>query len=292
MRDESKTEKTKEVKEGFYILIRHLKQYKSYLIFLLILGVISPVIAGVIPYIFGLFIDAITDVSKTLTVGGIVITAWVGILILWVFLKIISDVASWFFGKSMIPLYWKVLFDYQTNAINHILLVPISFHKDERGGELWHHINNASNEITSITARVLPKLSIMFLELVVGIIIVSFINPFFTVIIILSILVYILFLIRLFAPLQKLSKESRSIWEDADGNIGQSLTNIVSVKHMTAEKYEENEITKIMFKRLFPLRYKVDFIRNTSDFYQQLIILVTPDNHIHFLYFTLFRMAV
>ena len=262
------------MKEGWYILIGHLKKYKSSLIFLSVLMLIISIVNGVTPYIFGLFIDAITDISKTVTIGEITLVAWMGVLILWVFLKIISHIVSWFFSKNLSILKWKTLLDYQVKTSVHLLFVPISFHKNERSGELRHHILNTGRIMSFTLKDILSVLSSQILNLIIGIIMVSFINPIFTLIIVLGILFYILFLIKLHTPLQKLNKESQIMWVNADGDVEQTLKNIASVKHMTAEKYESEKIMKTFFERVTPPKKRIHSIWNNANFLQLMTILV------------------
>ena len=274
-KEESKTKKTKEMKEGWHILIGHLKKYRFLLIFSSGLMLIISIINGVTPYIFGLFVDAMIDVSKTVTIGGITIVAWKGILVLWVFLHIISYIVNWFTNRKNHALGMKASFDYQVNAVNRLLFVPISFHKNERSGELLHDISRGSGIVSSNATRLLPSLLRQISTLIIGIIMISFINPIFTFIIILGVLPYILLIIRLHIPLQKLTKESESVSRNVHGIIREGLTNIISVKHMTAEKHENEKIVKLFFKHLIQLRDKISFIWSTSSFSQQTIVLAT-----------------
>lgn len=87
-----KSSKIKETKKAWKILFKHLKDYKPSIILLAVLGIISAGANGTVPYIVGSFLDALIDFSKILSIGSITITAWLGLLLLWVFVQLIANI--------------------------------------------------------------------------------------------------------------------------------------------------------------------------------------------------------
>ena len=77
------------------ILFRHLKDYKPSIILLAILGVISAVANGTVPYIVGSFLDALVDFSRTMSWGEITIFVWLALLIIWVLAQLAANIVDW-----------------------------------------------------------------------------------------------------------------------------------------------------------------------------------------------------
>src|SRR3989344_8306669 len=95
-----KPSKIEETKRGWKILFKHLKDHKPSLILLAVLGIISALANGTVPYIVGSFLDALIDFSKILSVGDITIAAWLGLLLLWVFVQLAANVVDWIIDRK------------------------------------------------------------------------------------------------------------------------------------------------------------------------------------------------
>ncbi len=267
--------KAKQRKKSWKILFKHVEAHKSLIVWLAILGGISALANGVIPYIMGSFLDAILHFSKTVTLWNITISTWFALLLLWIFVRIAGNVTDWIIDREGKLLERKVQFSYQSESFVHLLFVPLSFHKDEKIGELSDLISKTSWQIAEIAGNVLVDLAPPILSVVVGIVVTLFINPIFTLILVVGVLIYILVLMRLIIPTTHLLEEGHLTWRDAFTDAFQAITNIQSVKHMTAERHEEHKIKQGFFDHTTKIWNRLEIVWSSTNFYQRMIIMGT-----------------
>ncbi len=272
---DKKTSKIKETKRAWRILLKHLKDYKPSIILLAVLGTISAVANGTVPYIVGSFLDALIDLSKTLSVGEITVAAWLGLLLIWVFVQLAANIVDWIIDRKGRALRMTMQLGYQAKGFSHLLFVPLAFHKDEKIGELSDHLSKTSWQIASIAEDILVTLTPPILSVLVGFTVTLLINPLFTFVLVLGVIVYILMLIRLVVPTTNLLEEGHSAWTNAYADAVQAVTNIQSVKHMATEGYEKDKIEKSFLGHAAKLWNKLQFIWSSINFYQRMIVLVT-----------------
>ena len=257
------------------ILFKHLEDYKPSIVLLAILGIISAMANGTIPYIIGLFLDALTDLPKTLSVGELTISVWLGLLLLWVFVQLVANVVDWIIDRKGRVLNMTMQLGYQAKGFSHLLFVPLAFHKDEKIGELSDHLSKTSWQIASIAENILTNLTPPILSVIVGFAVTFLINPLFTLVLVLGVVIYILILIKLVVPTAHLLEEGHSAWTNAYADALQTVTNIQSVKHMAAEEHEKDKIEKSFLEHTAKLWNKIQFIWSSINFYQRMIVLVT-----------------
>ena len=77
-----KIEKKKSLKNGWKILFKYLLEYKSEVILLSVLGVISALANGTIPYITGRFFDAILSHEQVFVGTQIEMPLWLFLIII------------------------------------------------------------------------------------------------------------------------------------------------------------------------------------------------------------------
>ena len=257
------------------ILFRHLKDYKPSIILLAILGVISAVANGTVPYIVGSFLDALVDFSRTMSWGEITISVWLALLIMWVLAQLVANIADWVIDRRGRILSVNMQIGYQAKAFTHLLFVPLSFHKDEKIGELSNNISKTSWQIASISENILVSLVPPILSVIVGFTVTFLINPLFTLVLVSGVIVYVLVLIKLVVPTTSLLEEGHSAWTNAYADALQAVTNIQSVKHMATEEHEKEKIKKSFLGNTTTLWNKLQFIWSSVNFYQRIIVLAT-----------------
>ncbi len=263
-------------KSAWQILFSYLKDYEPSIVLLASLGIISALANGTIPYIIGSFFDALLNLSKKAFLferGGIPL--WLALLLLWIIVQLVANTVDWVIDKRGRVLRMAIHLGYQSRAFSHLLFLPISFHKDEKIGRLTEHISKASGQMAFIVENIIIDLAPRLLSVVVGIIVTAIINPLFTLIILIGVIIYILMLIRLLGPTSNLLKEGHSAWSTAYADAFGAVTNIQSVKHMAAELYEEQKIGKSFLGTAAALWKKIQFVWSNVGFYQRMIILAT-----------------
>lgn len=263
------------MRKSWVILSGHLKDYKPSIVLLAVLGIVSALANGTVPYIVGLFLDALVDLSKTVSVGEITVAAWLGLLSLWVCVQLAANIVDWIIDRKGRVLRMTMQLGYQAKGFSHLLFVPLAFHKNEKVGELTDHLSKTSWQIASIAENILVSLTPPILSVIVGFAVTLFINPLFTLVLVLGVVVYIIVLIKLVVPTTNLLEEGHSAWTHAYADALQAVTNIQSVKHMATEEYEKHKIEKSFLGRTTKLWNTLQFIWSSINFYQRMIVLAT-----------------
>ncbi len=270
-----KQNEIKETRKAWGILFKHMEDYKPALVFLAFLGIISAIANGTIPYIVGSFLDALIGLSEALSFGELTISAWFGLLLLWVFVQLAANVVDWIIDRRGRVLRMTMQLGYQAKGFSHLLFVPLAFHKDVKIGELPDHLSKTSWQIASIVENVLVSLTPQILSVIVGFTVTLFINPFFALVLMCGVMIYIFMLIKLVVPTTHLLEEGHSAWTNAYADALQAVTHIQSVKHMATEEYEQGKNEAGFLGHAASLWNKLQLIWSSINFYQRMIVLVT-----------------
>ena len=257
------------------ILFRHLKDYKPSIILLAILGVISAVANGTVPYIVGSFLDALGRFFQNDVLGRnnnfrlARPVDYVGF----------SATCRQYRRLGHRPKRSYLKREYanriSSQSVHTSAFVPLSFHKDEKIGELSNNISKTSWQIASISENILVSLVPPILSVIVGFTVTFLINPLFTLVLVSGVIVYVLVLIKLVVPTTNLLEEGHSAWTNAYADALQAVTNIQSVKHMATEEHEKEKIKKSFLGNTTTLWNKLQFIWSSVNFYQRIIVLAT-----------------
>ena len=267
--------RTKPNKGAWKILFKHLRDYKPQITLLAVLGVVSALANGTVPYIVGRFLDALLNLSSTMSISGMVLATWLVILIIWVFVQLVANVIDWVISRKGNVLRMASQLGYQSKAFNYMLLLPLSFHKNEKIGELSDQISKTSWQLSAITENILVRLTPPILSVLVGIIVTFLINPVFTLVLIIGIIIYIIILAKLVVPTTYILEAGHAAWSESYGDAFQAVSNIQSVKNMATEEYEEKKITNNFLGRTAKLWNKIEFIWSDVSFYQRVVVLAT-----------------
>ncbi|MDP1706535.1 MAG: ABC transporter ATP-binding protein [bacterium] len=257
------------------ILFRHTEDYRPSIISLAVLGIISATANGAVPFIVGSFLDALIDISRKIHFGDIAIAAWLGLLLLWIFIQLAANIVDWIKDRKGRALRMEMQLGYQAKGFAHLLFLPLAFHKDEKIGGLSEHLSKTSWQISIIAENVLVNLTPPILSVIVGFIFTLLINPVFTLVLACGVAIYLVVLMRLVMPTGNLLEEGHSSWTNASADALQAIANIQSVKHMTAEEYEKGKIISSFSGRTTKIWNKLQFVWSGINFYQRIIVLAT-----------------
>ena len=85
---------------GWKILFKYLFEYKKQVIFLSLLGVISAIANGTVPYITGRFFDAILEPSIVFVGSLFEMPLWLLFVGVFLFVQMVADIVDWVSGKE------------------------------------------------------------------------------------------------------------------------------------------------------------------------------------------------
>ena len=259
---------------GFKVLLRYLGAYKGRIITLSIMGIFSAIGNGVIPYIAGRFFDSILSPS-VLNILGYMLPLYVGLLIAWAVIQFITYILDW--RSTILSEYLSntIWLDYLANGFSYLLMLPMSFHKKNKIGEIGNNINTAAGSLETIAGRIVIDLAPQILSILIALGIAFYVKPLLAMFLVLGLIIYVFVLLRKVKPLGDIQKNywdvlMKYFWGDSFDAIGNAL----AVKQATAEEYEREKLFANSRKAV-PLWMKMTNIWGSLTLYQRFIILGT-----------------
>ncbi len=258
---------------GFKVLLQYITQYKKRIIILSVMGVLSAVGNGIIPYVAGRFFDAIITPSS-LGLFSFTLPLYVWLLIAWAFIQCVTYLLDWRINITSELLSNTIWLDYLSKGFGFLLDLPASFHKTNKIGEVGQKINAAANSLETIAGRIVIDLAPQILSIAIALGVAFYMRPLLAVFLIVGLFAYIFVLVRQVKPLSAYQKEYYDrlsfIWGDAYDVIG----NAMAIKQATAERYEQDKISEKM-KGAVPMWMRLTKVWGTLSLYQRFTILAT-----------------
>ena len=250
-------QKSKDAFKGWRILFQYLLQYRKEIIALSVLGVISALANGTVPYLIGRFFDAVIAApsSPDGTIFGF--TAWIFFLTIYGVIQLIANITDWINDKERRRIGTFMHADYPRNAVSILLALPMSFHTQEKMGEVWDKIIRAGNAVSAIIEQVVISLVPQILSVVVGLSIAFSINFSLTLVLVAGLALYVATLIKIVPPIVKYQKKGQKAWGKAYGDAYDAIANVRTVKQSTSFAYEEKKMQKLFITKAATLWYEV-----------------------------------
>lgn len=266
-------------KEKFYaglkIVIRHLAVYKKELIILSFLGIASAMANAAVPFLAGRLFDAILSPSKIFSGADFEMPLWLFLIIVWLFMRLITDITDWIIAKKGVQLEEYTHSDYILNGFNILLELPLAFHKDKKIGEVTDRLNRAANRLSEIANNVVVGLSPQILSFFAVFIISFFINYLLALILLAAVIIYVLVLIKIAPPMARLQRKANRAYGLAFGDAYNAVFNVLPIKQAVAEKHEQKKIFRNFRLKAARLWTDMMAIWQGMNFYQRLIITLT-----------------
>ncbi len=266
--------KNKKTINGWRILFRHLFSYKKEVIILSLLGMLSAIANGTIPYIIGKFFDGIIAPS-TVEIYGYTLPLWLALILLFIVLQLFADIVDWKHAQKNVVLDNALFASYRANNISRLLYLPLSFHKNRKLGKITETIFRAGSGITNIISQIIVRLSPQFLSIIIGFAIALYIHAGLAMILAGGVLFYIVTLTQLTSSIGDLVKKGNRAWGEAHSIAYESIANIDVVKKFTTEKREEKNIKDAYLKKAARRWSQVELKWNQINFLQRIIVTVT-----------------
>src|SRR5258708_1635141 len=143
---------------GFRVLLAYLTQYQRSIVILSVMGILSAVGNGIIPYVTGKFFDAVITPSVMMFLGW-TLPLYVALLILWAVIQCVTYIIDWRINLTSEYLSNTIWLDYLSKGFGFLLNLPISFHKKHKIGEIGNKINAAAGSLETIAGRIVIDLA-------------------------------------------------------------------------------------------------------------------------------------
>lgn len=258
---------------GFKVLLKYISQYKKDIVILSVIGILSAIGNGVIPYVAGSFFDAIIT-PGTIDILGYVTEAYIALLILWAIIQLVTYILDWKIQLKSEYLSNYIWLDYLARGFSFLLNLPMSFHKKNKIGDIGNKINAASNSLETIAGRIVIDLGPQILSIIIALGIAFYLKPLLAAFLLFGLIVYIFVLIRKVQPLSQYQKEYYEKINQIYGDAYDMIGNTMAIKQATAERYEMEKMSK-RAKDTLPLWMRQIKVWGTLSLYQRVTILGT-----------------
>jgi len=242
MKKEKKNKKKMaDIRKGLAVTLRQMRPYRPFVVFLSVTALFQAFANGVTPYILGRFFDGLinpTDIS----LFGYIAPVWAVAVAVWALLRFLTIVSEWASGLKSIALSEKMYSGYLVSGMEHLFSLPLSFHKQEKSGEVRERLNKAADSIFTVLQNLIIGLFPELLSVVIGLWVMFVIQPFFASIVVVGILSYLVMLYVRIPVMAEHSSMMHKGYRKVFGFVSDAMTNIGNVKQASSEREETQKI--------------------------------------------------
>jgi ATP-binding cassette subfamily B protein len=260
--------------DGFRIVWRHTKPFKSQVILLIVLGVVSALANGSVPYISGKFFDSLIQVSQGAHEAYAGFALWAVLLGLWAVIQFAANGVDWIMDRTRRDVDAKVHFSIQTNGFLHLFRLPVAFHKGAHINGVLQKMSQASWRIAAIV-RTIIQIAPQFLSVVIGIALATSINMLLAGILALGVVIYSALVLRMVLPMAKVDDEAHRVWNDEWDDAAAAVHQIESVKQAASEEYQSKQVREGLLVKAYKLWDRLDKHWSNVSFFQRMIVFLT-----------------
>ena len=261
-------------KEGLRSIWRHVREYKGAITVLGVLGIISAIANGFVPYVTGRFFDALIAFSQGHADQSAGLPYWMLLLIAWAVTRIVSDSVDWWIDLKRRWLDTNLQLGTQAEGFIHLLQLPLSFHTHEHIQAIFSHISSASWRITSIMRTVI-EIAPQLLSIGIGITLAISINTTLAAILAAGVIAYIIALSILLRGTAMTDFVAHKAWNEGWNDAAAAVEQTSAVKQATAEAYEISRIRKTLRGEVMNLWYQNELNWNRVNFWQRITVFFT-----------------
>lgn len=252
-------------------LFGYLFEYKKEVFFLSALGVISALANGSAPYITGKFFDAVLEPERIFAGFQLEMPLWLFFLLLWTGIVILADIVDWLNYNKSLRLSSLLETNYIVKGFSSLFYLPISLHKNSKQGDMGDKISRAAGWMSSLLEFIV-ELAPQFLSVLVGFVFIYLINPYFSIIFIVGISVYLTILSKTVGKIVKLLELSRKTYSQAYGDAYGALSNIKEIKQNSTEKFETINLYKKLVEKAIQIWSKLATIWSGLSISQKFLV--------------------
>jgi len=251
--------------EGWKIIVKYLRPHREAVFTLIGLSVVSAALNASIPYLAGKVIDDIIKFNP-----GIY-----QILVIWFLVRMVENIIDWQMDLRNAKLGSKLEGFYIVDSYQHLLKLPLSFHKTQRIGDVANRISRAAGWLHNLSDRIVIGLAPQFLSIIFALIFTLYTNVFLSLILIGGSAIYVLILLKIAPESARKSKIMHRAFNRAYGDAYDSVLNVQSVKQAVAEEYERKKLLSSFVNRAY--KWWLDYIRTWSSLnvWQKMLVATT-----------------
>ncbi len=273
--DTRANEEKSEMRAGIRAIWRHLQPFRKELTILVLLGIVSAIANGFVPYVTGRFLDALINVAQQeqeLADNGLPI--WTLLLGVWAFIQLLANNIDWFMDRLRRRVDTKVHFKIQADGFVHMFRLPLQYHKDAHINGILQKFSQAGWRVSTIL-RTITTIAPQVLSIIIGITLAATIDIRLAGILVLGVALYGILLIKIVPPMTALDSEGHHAWNEGWNDAASAVQQIESVKQAAAEEYEIKKVDSNLTNRTYKLWYQLEKHWSNVGFFQRVIVFGT-----------------
>jgi len=232
-----------EIFKEIKLIWKYLARYKREARKLLALAMLASAVLALIPYIYGRLVDLssveASDFKFVIFLLGI-----------WVLMSVSSAFLVKIVGSRGSSLGVDCFSDLISESSSHITALPLEFHNEKKTGELFSKIQRGGDYIFRIIDNIIFWFLPQFTSVVVGILIMFFVEWRLALGTTIVILGYILIAVYKTTPIVEKQEKLNKIFEEVYGNLYDSLSNTQVIKSCAAENFQKDKTEKDFREKL------------------------------------------
>ena len=248
-------------------LFKYIRPYKKTVKIAVVFVILENAAYLILPLIYGKIVDIVTQ-GKFFDKNVFIL------LFLWACMELSSNLFMRIRIKKVAVIAYRASADIMTKSIEQLIHLPLSFHKQQKIGEIIQRFSRADGYMYTIIDsglfQIFPNILSSFLAFGV----IAWISWQLAVIYILFIVVYVYVTVKKTEPIIKNQKKMNKIFERAYGDIFDRTENIISLKSNSTEDLENKRNVENFRRGFFLNNRQVEMWMNMS-FWQSLIFTLS-----------------
>ncbi len=264
-----------ETRKGLRAIWRHVQPFKRELLVLVVLGVVSAVANGFVPYVTGRFFDTLIQISQgKYALATKTLPLWSVLLGVWVLTQLVANNIDWIMDRLQRRVNTEIHFNIEVQGFSHLLHAPMMYHKNVHINGVMQKISMTGWRVSAII-RTLVGIAPQFLSIIIGIVLAASINTFLASILVVGVLLYVILLVKILSPIAAIDAAAHKSWNEGWDDAAQAVTQIESVKQSVAEDYEDQTVRESLLGRTYRLWYQIERNWSNVGFFQRIIVFLT-----------------
>jgi len=225
-------------------------------------SIVSAFSNAAVPYLAGKIVDTITTPSVYYFIG------------VWFFLRSVGSIMDWRSFLMREELGGLLESEYLTQGHGKLLVLPMSFHKTHKMGEVANRISRASNWLTNIVGDVVINLLPQFLSIIFALGFAFYIQPVLAISLLAGVAAYSFVMLRTAPKIADMSLTMHKAYNIAFGDAYDAVLNVQSVKQATAEKHEQKKMYRNFVTKAFRVWFNMQELWSKLDFSQKALVVL------------------
>lgn len=270
---------------GLRAIRRHLRPFKKSMNLLVLLGFVSAIANGAVPYVTGRFFDAliglsgqgraaVTGVESASGAGYFGWPLWGALLFFWAVTQLVANNVDWIKDRLQRKIETGLRFKIQVDGFVHMFRLPLAYHKNAHTNGELQKISTGSWQVPAIVEKG-ATLAPQVLSMAIGLALALSIHQLLALVLVAGVIVYAALLAIIVRPVALLDREIHKTWNQGWDDAAASVQQIESVKQSAGEEYETRKANESLLHRAQGMWLKLQNNWGSVEFFQRMVVSLT-----------------